>query len=439
MRYITAVMALFSTIIVRAQDYDSPRTTQIDRDDARSGIVAYPTQEEALRFGHAPSRYLRPIGEWQEGSSELGRTFTGEFNMPFAWIDRELFLYVGPCGSGYEVTVNGRRAGYVQHGNTPAEYDITKLAVEGKNRVTVTMLVPSTSEALETAPTKDPVPGECYVLAQPKMRVRDILVRSTISNDDNGVLELGVVIKTHALNPKTTRVYYEVLAPDTTKVVEGYKDLTLDMRREDTVRFMATIPRSMMWSAETPNLYTVIVRTRYEGRINEYIPLKVGFRTVTNDNGTLLINGKPVTLRVKEGSSEYTIPELETFKKLGYNTLRMQPGILSQAQLDRCDSVGFYVIDQIPIDTNRAGLSRKRGGNPSNDPAWRDAYLDRSVQHYLAVRNHPSVVAFSLARESANGINLYESYLRLKELEKERPVIYPESGGEWNSDPLNLP
>ena len=110
MRYITAVMALFSTIIVRAQDYDSPRTTQIDRDDARSGIVAYPTQEEALRFGHAPSRYLRPIGEWQEGSSELGRTFTGEFNMPFAWIDRELFLYVGPCGSGYEVTVNGRRA-----------------------------------------------------------------------------------------------------------------------------------------------------------------------------------------------------------------------------------------------------------------------------------------------------------------------------------------
>ena len=188
MRYITAVMALFSTIIVRAQDYDSPRTTQIDRDDARSGIVAYPTQEEALRFGHAPSRYLRPIGEWQEGSSELGRTFTGEFNMPFAWIDRELFLYVGPCGSGYEVTVNGRRAGYVQHGNTPAEYDITKLAVEGKNRVTVTMLVPSTSEALETTPTKDPVPGECYVLAQPKMRVRDILVRSAISNDDNGVL-----------------------------------------------------------------------------------------------------------------------------------------------------------------------------------------------------------------------------------------------------------
>ncbi len=439
MRYITAVMALFSTIIVRAQDYDSPRTTQIDRDDARSGIVAYPTQEEALRFGHAPSRYLRPIGEWQEGSSELGRTFTGEFNMPFAWIDRELFLYVGPCGSGYEVTVNGRRAGYVQHGNTPAEYDITKLAVEGKNRVTVTMLVPSTSEALETAPTKDPVPGECYVLAQPKMRVRDILVRSTISNDDNGVLELGVVIKTHALNPKTTRVYYEVLAPDTTKVVEGYKDLTLDMRREDTVRFMATIPRSMMWSAETPNLYTVVVRTRYEGRINEYIPLKAGFRTVANDNGTLLINGKPVTLRVKEGSSEYTVQELGTFKKLGYNALRMQPGMLSQAQLDRCDSAGFYVIAQIPIDTNRAGFSRKRGGNPSNDPAWRDAYLDRTVQHYLAVRNHPSVVVFSLARESANGINLYESYLRLKELEKERPVIYPESGGEWNSDPLNLP
>lgn len=438
MRYILLVTALFSTLTAAAQSYDSPATVAIDRDDARSEIIAYPSLSEALTFGHAPSRYLRPIADWQEEKNASGVTLTGEFTMPFAWIDRELFLHVASAGSAYEVTINGKRAGYVQNGATPAEFDITKLAAEGKNRVAVTLLSPSVADVLQRSPESNPTLGECYVMAQPKMRVRDILVNSSVANDRNGVLELGIVMKTHTLNPKTTRVYYELIAPDSTKVLDGYKDLTLDMRREDTIRIMQVVPRSLMWSAEHPNLYTLIVKTRYEGRINEYIPFKVGCRTATADEGRLIVNGEPVELRVKELAVDPQVGELDTLKKLGYNTLRLQSGQVSRMLLNRCDSLGFYVIDQLPIDTSRAGLSRKQGGNPSNDPQWLDAYLDRAEQHYHAVKSHPSVVAFSLARESANGINLYESYLRLKELEPNRPVIYTESGGEWNSDKLDL-
>lgn len=438
MRYIPAIIALFSTLSLTAQSYDSPATVSIGRDAPRSEIIAYPTLSEALTFSRSASRYLRPIADWEEGTNESGRTFTGEFTMPFAWIDRELFLHVASAGSAYEVTVNGKRAGYVQNGATPADFDITKLTAEGKNRVVITLFSPSVADVLQRAPEANPTLGECYVMAQPKMRVRDILVNSSIANDQNGVLELGVVMKTHTLNPKTTRIYYELIAPDSTKVLEGYKDLTLGMRGEDTVRFMSVVPRSQAWSAEHPHLYTLIVKTRYEGRINEYIPFKVGFRTVATDRGQLLVNGEPVALRVKETAADLHPTELDTLKKLGYNALRLNPGRLSRELLNRCDSLGLYVIDQLPIDTSRAGLSRKRGGNPSNDPQWLDAYLDRTEQHYNAVKNHPSVIAFSLARESANGINLYESYLRLKALERNRPVIYTESGGEWNSDKLEL-
>lgn len=87
-------------------------------------------------------------------------------------------------------------------------------------------------------------------MAQPKMRVRDVVVDAALADDgNNGVLGLGIVMKTHSLNPKTTRVYYELIAPHSTKVLDGYKDLTLDMRREDTVRIMQVVPRSQMWSA----------------------------------------------------------------------------------------------------------------------------------------------------------------------------------------------
>ena len=48
------------------------------------------------------------------------------------------------------------------------------------------------------------------------------------------------------------------------------------------------------------------------------------------------------------------------------------------------------------------------------------------------------IIAFSLATHSANGINLYESYLAMKRLHETRPFVYPEAGGEWNSDPLPL-
>lgn len=111
----------------------------IDRDAPRSEIVAYSTLSDALTFDRAASRYLRPIADWQEERNESGRLLTGEFSMPFAWIDRELFLHVASAGSSYEVTVNGKRAGYVQDGATPADFDITRLATEGKNRVTVTL------------------------------------------------------------------------------------------------------------------------------------------------------------------------------------------------------------------------------------------------------------------------------------------------------------
>ena len=99
---------------------------------------------------------------------------------------------------------------------------------------------------------------------------------------------------------------------------------------------------------------------------------------------------------------------------------------------------GLYVIAQAPVDTRNSGPSRRKGGNPSNVPAWQGAFIERAEDSYHTSKRHPSVIAFSLAEESANGINLYESYLNMKRFGDERPFIYPDAGGEWNSDPLTL-
>lgn len=98
----------------------------------------------------------------------------------------------------------------------------------------------------------------------------------------------------------------------------------------------------------------------------------------------------------------------------------------------------MYVIVQAPIDTRSSGESRRIGGNPSNDPEWLGAYVERTADSYHASKRHPSVIAFSLATQSANGINLYESYLDMKKSGDPRPFIYPDAAGEWNSDKLEM-
>ena len=49
-------------------------------------------------------------------------------------------------------------------------------------------------------------------------------------------------------------------------------------------------------------------------------------------------------------------------------------------------------------------------------------------------KRHPSVVAYFLADDSANGIALYEGYLAARSIAGERPIFYDDGNGEWNSD-----
>ena len=94
----------------------------------------------------------------------------------------------------------------------------------------------------------------------------------------------------------------------------------------------------------------------------------------------------------------------------------------------------MYVLAQVPISTRNSGISRRVNGNESNNPKWKKAFILRAENTYYATRNYACVLGYLLADESANGINLYESFIRLKALEPKRPIIYIEANGEWNSD-----
>lgn len=423
-----------------AQEYDSPEYVSFGRTTSRSKIIAYPSAEEAMMGGAGAvrSQYLRPIGEWTRTDEADATVFTSQYAIPFSWLSRLATLYVDEASGAYEVLINGKKVGYTSNAFSPSEFDVTKASREDMNTIQIRVLKEHWSQRMEDfVASREPRVGEVYVMSQPTIRVRDVVHNTRVDMDNNlAIVEVGMVVKTESLNPKKARIHYELIAPDTTVVTYGHRDIELNMRGEDTVKIMAQIPYDLTWCADRPVRYRLNVKTQIEGRYAEYQSHLIGFRSVeTNEAGEVLINGVKTELAYREmDAMTVTDEDLLTARVQKYNAVRFKTGAVPQEVYRMCDSLGVYVVTQIPINTSKSGTSRRVDGNPSNDPAWKQAYLDRVETAYRTTRGNACVIGYFMAEESANGINLYESYLRLKALEQKRPIIYLDAAGEWNSD-----
>lgn len=408
----------------------------------RGNVVSFNTREDALRRDYEKSRYLQPLTEWTREDRGESVAFTTRYKIPFEWVDRRQFLAVDRVSGSYDVVVNGRRIGYSQTGSTPAEFDLTAASREGNNDLEIVVYKKTAAAALENGrvPYTPGILGEVRVISQPGVRVRDVFA-DTRMNGTSGLMQLGVVMKSNLLNAKDYRVWYELISPNGEVVSEGYRDVELGMRREDTVAFFANIPHILPWSHEQPNLYTLYVNTRNEGRYREHLSFSIGFRSVDVRGGIIYLNDIPLRMNPRDFLPS-TDPadnarRLERLAESGVDAVRIKGMPPDRDFYELCDRLGVYVINQADVNTSLGGENRGVGGNPSNDPAWEAAYLDRVMSMYHTSKNSPSVIAFSLAERSANGYNLYESYLSLKAVEKQRPVVYPD-GGEWNDDRVDF-
>lgn len=439
-RFLSIIALVFAVGALSAQEYDSPEYVSLGRELPRSKTLPYPTAEEAqaLGSGAVASKYLRPVTGWTRTEEPDATVFTSKYVIPFVWLSRQAILYVDEASGAYEVIINGQKVGYAANAFTPAEFNITKASKEDVNTISIRILKDHWSRRMEDfVETREPRVGETYVISQPTIRVRDVVHNTDVDlKSEYANVEVGLIVKTESLNPKTARIHYELIAPDTTVVTHGYKDVTLGMRGEDTVKFMARIPYVLTWCADMPVRYRLNIKTQIEGRYAEYQSRMIGFRDIDiNEEGDFMINGIKTELFYRDFDPlKVTEKDIIAARVLKYNALRFKMGAVPQNVYRMCDSLGMYVIAQIPINTSKSGLSRRIGGNPSNDPKWKAAYLDRAETAYRTTCGQASVIGYVMAEESSNGINLYETYLRLKALERKRPILYIEAAGEWNSD-----
>ena len=426
-RYTLLFAILFSAVVVSAQtDYNlSARGVE----PARTHITPFHNMMAAVKGNASLSRFLAVVEEPTRSEGGAAATFTTHYALPVAWLNRQVLLRVGYASSAYTVYVNGREVGFAPSGVMGAEFNITKASHEGRNEVSIVL-----DKSLLANKLYEPKALEVEnieIFSQPTIRLRDVGVNVSLNEQGSGIAEFAVPVKCDALNGKHTRVHYALRLNDTVVVAEGYREISLDMRREDTLRFACVVPAEALWSAKRPTMLRLDLESRIDNRVAECISRKIALRQLALRRGKLYVNNEEVVPNFAEWEA---VKSLDEALKLGYNGIIVTLDRNAEKVLAECVERGVYAMVRTPIDTTLLGDNIKRGGNPSNEPMWNESYLWRNTHALNSVKSNGAVVGYAIAKGRTSGLNIYDTYLWLKALAPNYLVVYEGAKGEWATD-----
>lgn len=329
-----------------------------------------------------------------------------------------VFEGVATCGILY---INGKYVGFTQGSHLQAEFDITDYVRSGKNTVRVKVLKWCAGSYLEDQDSfrMNGIFRDCYILNRPAGHIRDYTVASdrssiSVSADKNADITLY----------------------DTDGSVIG------TARNTRSAVFKVECPK--YWSAEKPQLYTVVLE-----RNGEVISQRTSFRSIKiSKKYELLINGVPIKLYgvnhhdTNPNNGWYQADEelrydLLQMKKLNINCIRTSHYPPPPVFLDMCDEMGFYVILENDIETH--GFSSRdpnaTGGYdcensiwPCQSRLWRKEFSERMQRAVARDKNHVSVIMWSAGNESGYGNNHKELINWLRSLGDGRLAHYEGAG-----------
>lgn len=362
-------------------------------------------------------------------------SYVRRFTVPEAWRGRRVILHFGSLKSAGWVWVNGREAGFAKGSKTPAEFDITALLRPGGNTLAVQLYRFSDGDYLEDQDywKISGIERDVFLYAVPETHVRDYWARPTLDTSlTRGTLELDVTLA-RASGARERRLGVTLLAPGgarlsslpLVRVPAGSADTTI------TVRTTVVAPR--LWSAETPQLYTVTLALLDGRDTTQVIAQRVGFRRIEVRDGLYLINNRHVRFRGvnrhehdphlgRSVSLESMRRDVELMKQANINAVRTSHYPDDPRFYDLADEYGLYLIDEANIESH--GLGYHPDTTLGNRPAWRDAHLDRTIRMVERDKNHASIVMWSLGNEAGDGVNFVATSAWIHQRDPSRPVMY---------------
>ncbi len=395
-----------------------------------------------VAYPHAtnPPYIQRHPGYSDYGVNPVG-SYVTTFNVPEDWDNHELLLNFGGIYSAAYVWVNGEYVGYTQAANTDHEFDITKQARKGQNRLAVQVFRWCDGSYLEDQDMfrMSGIYRDVTLTAVPKTFVRDHYITCKLESGSgytSGTLNVALDITNRSDEAATVSASVELLDADG-KVAHSFSPQaisSLASNDEKKLTFSANLSGLKLWTAETPNLYSVVVSLRDAwGKETEAFCTKYGFRQIEQSGTDVLINGKKVffkgtnrhdshPLYGRAVDTETMLKDVTMFKQNNINTLRTSHYPNNTKMYAMLDYFGIYTMDEADLECHALT-------SLSSNTSWGPAFVDREERMVLRDRNHPSVIFWSLGNESACGINFKGCYDAVRALDDR--MIHYEGQGTW--------
>lgn len=372
-----------------------------------------------------------------------------EFTISPDWKGKQIILYIGAARANHIVWVNGRYVGYGTDSKLSSEFDITPyLNQNGKNMVAIQVMRWEVSSYLEDQDMwrLSGIQRDCYLMARNPVHIDDIALTPVLDDEfRNAILNMKL-----SLNAQPLKNAYsaDIVMNDGGKTVLK-QTVTFGSKRNVELAIPVISPR--LWTAETPNLYQVIVTLKDKtGAIIETIPQNVGFRKVEIKDAQLFVNGQPILIKGVDRhetdpvnghfiSKEMMLKDIRLMKQFNINAVRTSHYPNDPYWLDLCDKYGIYVVSEANIESH--GMSFDVTRSLANRPTWENAHIMRNARMLSRDKNHASIIIWSMGNEAGNGYNFYQVYNYIKKTDPTRPIHYERAianyktfASEWNSD-----
>jgi beta-galactosidase len=354
-----------------------------------------------------------------------------EFDIPAGWENRKIFLHFEGVKAAYWVWVNGEYTGFDKGSMTSSEYEITGKVKPGKNKIAVRVVRWSDGSYLEDQDMWrfSGIHRRVYLFSVPDVFIQDYFVTTDLDlNYRNSMLNIKAKIKNAGpVNVEKIVVAARLFNAEGKEISFFTRGLKiLESGTEQEIILQKSIQNPLKWSAEKPNLYTLILELKdTDGKVIEIVEEKVGFREYEIKNAQLLVNGVPVMIKGvnrhehdpykgRTMTRELIEKDFRLMKELNINGIRTSHYPNDPLFYDLADEWGFYICDEVNAECHYGEKYL------AWQPGWEAAFMDRTIRFVQRDKNHPSVFLWSMGNECGLAPIHYEMAKYVKQADPTR-------------------
>ena len=352
------------------------------------------------------------------------------FEVPASWSGRDIILNIGAATSNVYVWVNGKFVGYSEDSHLGASFDVTRYVKPGDNLIALQVFRWCDGTYLEDQDLwrLTGISRDVELVARAKARMQDMIITPSLENDYKDgrlAIEMDFSAGVKSADVMLLDAAGNSVAEAKVTPSKGKASLALEVKNP------------AKWTAETPNLYKVVVATATESYAQ-----RVGFRSSEIKGGQLLVNGEPILIKGVNRheidplkgfvmSRERMIQDIRLMKEFNINAVRTSHYPDTPEWYDLCDEFGLYVIDEANIESHGMHYGEK---TLAKNPLFAKAHLERNQRMVHRDRNHSSIIIWSMGNEAGFGPNFEACYRWIKQEDPSRPVHYERAEGNDFTD-----